>query len=123
VTSRYYGETEELLPKYGWYHPNSESRTWPVGGKKPNDLGLFDTLGNVMTWCQDDYKEYPAATVRHAVEDNEGVLTVDPTVSRIARGGSFPNRAPAIRCSFRTWFGPSESFYNVGIRPARTFMP
>jgi formylglycine-generating enzyme required for sulfatase activity len=35
LTSRYYGETEELLVKYAWYLQNSEDRTWPVGSKKP----------------------------------------------------------------------------------------
>jgi formylglycine-generating enzyme required for sulfatase activity len=30
VTSRYYGETEELLVEYGWYWKNSKERTWPV---------------------------------------------------------------------------------------------
>ena len=53
VTSRYYGETEELLPKYGWYNKNGRDRSWPVGSKKPNDLGLFDVNGNVFTWCQE----------------------------------------------------------------------
>ena len=45
VTSRYYGETEELLPKYAWYEKNSKEQTWPVGSLKPNDLGLFDMHG------------------------------------------------------------------------------
>ena len=45
VTSRYYGETEELLPKYAWHVKNSQERTWPVGSFKPNDLGLFDVAG------------------------------------------------------------------------------
>jgi eukaryotic-like serine/threonine-protein kinase len=49
VTSRYFGETEELLPRYAWYVTNSQDRTWPVGSKKPNDLGLFDMHGNVWT--------------------------------------------------------------------------
>jgi hypothetical protein len=31
VTNRYYGETEELLEKYGWYLKNSKERSWPVG--------------------------------------------------------------------------------------------
>ena len=26
VTSRYYGETEELLPKYAWYNKNGQDR-------------------------------------------------------------------------------------------------
>ena len=53
VTSRYYGETEELLAKYAWYIKNSKEKTWPVGSLKPNDLGLFDVQGNVFTWCQE----------------------------------------------------------------------
>src|SRR5262249_17179492 len=36
ATSRYFGETEELLEKYAWYLKNSQDRTWPVGNKKPN---------------------------------------------------------------------------------------
>jgi formylglycine-generating enzyme required for sulfatase activity len=59
VTSRSYGETEELLDRYAWYLTNAHERTWPVGSKKPNDLGLFDLHGNVYTWCQESYQDYP----------------------------------------------------------------
>jgi formylglycine-generating enzyme required for sulfatase activity len=59
VTSRSYGETEELLDRYAWYFTNAHERTWPVGSKKPNDLGLFDLHGNVCTWCQESYQDYP----------------------------------------------------------------
>src|SRR5262249_27581781 len=52
-TARYYGETEELLEKYAWYGKNGQGRSWPVGSKKPNDLGMFDMQGNVYTWCQE----------------------------------------------------------------------
>jgi len=123
VTSRHYGETEELLTKYGWYHENSDSRTWPVGSKKPNDLGLFDTHGNVFTWCQEVHKDEPAPNSSGTTEDNEDDLLIDPMRSRMVRGGSFPNRAPYVRSAFRSWFGPSSSLYNVGIRPARTITP
>jgi formylglycine-generating enzyme required for sulfatase activity len=58
VTSRYYGETTELLDKYGWYWDNAHERTWRVGSKKPNDLGLFDVHGNVYTWCQERARGY-----------------------------------------------------------------
>src|SRR5439155_22571080 len=46
ATARYYGETEELLPKYAWYLKNAQDRPWPVGMLKPNDFGLFDAHGN-----------------------------------------------------------------------------
>ncbi len=31
----------------------SRGRAGRVGGLKPNDLGLFDTLGNAWEWCHD----------------------------------------------------------------------
>ena len=32
----------------------------PAGRKQPNDLGLFDMLGNASEWCSDAYRKYPA---------------------------------------------------------------
>ena len=52
VTSRYYGASVELLGNYAWYLPNSQDRAWPAASLLPNDLGLFDMLGNVYEWCQ-----------------------------------------------------------------------
>ena len=31
----------------------SAEHAWPSGSLLPNDLGLFDTLGNVDEWCQE----------------------------------------------------------------------
>src|SRR5439155_18493130 len=69
VTARFYGQSEELLGKYGWFVKNAEDRTWPVGTKKPNDLGLFDMHGNVQTWCQDIRKDYPTPKEGEPSED------------------------------------------------------
>jgi formylglycine-generating enzyme required for sulfatase activity len=69
VTSRYYGDTEELLGKYAWYTKNSQDRGMlpgeagklgvPGGCLKPNDFGLFDMLGNALEWCQESIAYYP----------------------------------------------------------------
>ena len=51
ATSRPFGDSEELLREYAWYVQNSNDRAWPVGQLKPNDLGLFDMLGNGFEHC------------------------------------------------------------------------
>jgi formylglycine-generating enzyme required for sulfatase activity len=120
VTSRYYGEREELLAKYGWHLHNSNDRTWPVGSKKPNDLGLFDMHGNVWNWCQDVYKDYPVAKDEEAIEDKEDDLSIDSN-SRLLRGGSFGDRAGDLRSAVRFRNAPANRYNGIGFRAARTF--
>ena len=50
VTSRYYGASTDLLGAYAWYQANSKDHAWACGSLLPNDLGLFDMLGNQFEW-------------------------------------------------------------------------
>jgi formylglycine-generating enzyme required for sulfatase activity len=120
VTSRYYGETEEQLPKYAWYFKNSQEKTWPVGSLKPNDLGLFDALGNVYALCQERYKSYPQDRGR-GEEDIEDIYSINTQEGRELRGGSFGNRASLVRCALRVRIVPEDLNLTVGFRPARTY--
>jgi formylglycine-generating enzyme required for sulfatase activity len=125
-TSRYFGETEELLPRYAWYEKNSQRKIWLVGRLKPNDLGLFDVQGNVYTWCQEgykDYKEYLKGKKGEVVEDREDELVIASTRGRVLRGGSFDDLASFVRSAFRSINAPAYRTLNVGFRPARTFTP
>ncbi|HQR09003.1 MAG TPA: SUMF1/EgtB/PvdO family nonheme iron enzyme [Gemmatales bacterium] len=144
-TSRYYGETAELLSKYAWYFNNSHESTWPVGSLKPNDLGLFDVQGNVYTWCQESYKNYPveqaevteftipfntlAASPKpkrrgeNATEDQEDTLVVNSTVSRVLRGGSYYNQPSNLRSSNRLTYVPTVRNSYSGLRVSRTLPP
>jgi eukaryotic-like serine/threonine-protein kinase len=122
-TSRYFGETEELLDRYVWYQTNSHDRTWPVGSKKPNDLGFFDILGNVSAWCQEAFARYPQNEESEISEDNEGPLMVVATSPRVLRGGSFILLASSVRSANRNWHVPTDRVNDVGLRPARTFTP
>jgi eukaryotic-like serine/threonine-protein kinase len=116
LTARYYGETEELLPKYAWYLKNSQERTWPVGSKKPNDFGLFDMQGNAHAWCQESSKVYPEGN--EVRDDKEDDLVVSSTRGRVVRGGTFD--ADRVSSAHRGNVVPTTRYHDVGFRPART---
>ena len=123
TTRWYFGETDDLLPKYAWYQKNSQMMTWPVGSLEPNDLGLFDMQGNVFSWCQESYKKYPKAKADEPVEDTEDILAVISTESRVLRGGSFGHHPSNVRSASRNGNVPSNRNFGYGFRVARTVEP
>jgi serine/threonine protein kinase/formylglycine-generating enzyme required for sulfatase activity len=119
TTSRFYGEPEELLVKYGWIVPNSGGSWGLVGRLKPNDFGLFDMHGNVWCWCLDAYHEYPGGETR-LVEDKEGELTIDRQQPRVVRGSCYTDHAANVRSASRWRTKPGGETNIVGFRLART---
>jgi hypothetical protein len=115
LTSRYYGETDELLDNYAWYLQNSANRLQPVGLLKPNDLGLFDMLGNALEWCQSRSAPY------HDGVDLEEPLDVNDKTTRVLRGGSFFTQGLTVRSADRYMYVPTVRPTNIGFRPVRTF--
>jgi formylglycine-generating enzyme required for sulfatase activity len=120
LTSRFYGETEDLLGEYAWYFRNSQQRLLaPVGSLKPNDLGLFDMLGNATEWCHERITTYPqGGGVSEEFEDVEPVADPQP---RLLRGGSFFYQAAVVRSAYRDRNLPPVRLNDAGFRPARTF--
>ena len=123
TSSRYYGESEELLGHYAWYAKSSNEVLMPVGMKKPNDLGLFDSRGNCYTWCQEAYDYYPEAEGKEMVIVKEGNIVITSTDGRVLRGGSISNPASTVRSSNRSNGVPTSRSSFYGFRPARTFIP
>jgi hypothetical protein len=117
-SSRYFGSSLELLPRYAWSLENANNRCWPVGQKRPNDAGLFDMTGNVWTWTQDAAYAPPTTLV---VNDIEDLQAIDDRMNRVMRGGSFGSRPLYIRSAYRYLYRPSNRNFTVGLRPARTY--
>jgi formylglycine-generating enzyme required for sulfatase activity len=117
-TSRFFGETPELLGKYAWYSDNSIFMLFlaprPVGSKKPNDLGLFDVCGNVGCWCQDWYRASGGSPTDEAE---------NPSAERTIRDFSFKSHYWTIRSAYRNSRKPTESSVHIGIRVAHSFLP
>jgi len=116
TTVRSYGQTDELLPEYAWYEPNSKKRTWPVGSLKPNDFGLFDMHGNVLDWCHNRNLAYGESR-----EDVEDAGIVKDSESRVLPGGSFDTLTRLVRSAYRSGVLPGVRLNDSGFRVARTY--
>ena len=125
ITARYYGATLGLLDRYAWYLNNSHEHAWSGGRLLPNDLGLFDMLGNLSEWVNDrrilallrgPKRRNIIFDIFNLIRDCKSRKT-----NRRLRGGSRGFRAGLIRSSYRSWEPPSDQEGNVGFRPARTY--
>jgi formylglycine-generating enzyme required for sulfatase activity len=127
VTGRYYGEAAEVevLGRYAWYTKNSQDRGMLVpGGLRPNDLGLFDLLGNALEWCQDPADLYRAGRPDEPQRDIEyqgDIETISNDISRVLRGGAFSLLPWGVRSGGRCRNAPASHNVFVGFRPARTY--
>jgi formylglycine-generating enzyme required for sulfatase activity len=120
-TSRCYGSSVDLLPRYGWYQNNAKVRSWPVGQQKPNDFGLFDMHGNVWNWCLGRPWLYLNGTQGRPLPDTAELEPVTDRLSRALRGGSFGNRATFVHSANRGNYQPAVRFVYNGLRVCRTY--
>ena len=78
---------------------NNKNRTQPIGGKKPNELGLYDMSGNVREWCWNWY----------------GDSDSDSGSFRVVKGGGWigdvSNNESSYRGKFEaSGYGPDQGF-------------
>jgi formylglycine-generating enzyme required for sulfatase activity len=106
-TPRFYGHAVELLDRYAWYFQNSDEQQHATGQLLPNDLGLFDTYGNLWEWCHDiivaDGSSQSLRTPRYFV-----------------RGGTYSARPWFVHSSFRSSDFASDQLGLIGFRIGRT---
>ena len=93
TTRFYYGDDDNQLGNYAWYHDNKSLKTQPVGEKLPNGWGLYDIHGNVWEWCLDWYdKDYYRVSPEINPEGPQGPLKM-----KVLRGGSWVNSIEGVK--------------------------
>lgn len=105
----------------GWFtldnYFSKRGECHPVGGKKPNELGIYDMTGNVSEWCQDRY-EMKGYDVGHQINPTGPSSN---SSYHVVRGGNYFDcdiyKLCRSRVSFRSGFG-NESFPVTGFRIA-----
>ena len=113
-TSRFFGSADALLPAYAYFRDSSGDHSWPVGSLRPNDLGLFDILGNILEWCQDSRAQQDKFK---GVEDTEPVSN---TADRVLHGGSYEKRIDRVKSNWTEHALPPAKFNSIGFRISRT---
>ncbi len=101
-TARFYGYSPSLLKHYALHRGNSEANVFTqVADKMPNALGLFDTLGNVGEWCQNNW----ITSTRTPSDNGQPPLSPLEAFEQAKRwplrGGTLNDEAAVVRCSYR----------------------
>ena len=105
------------MEEEAWYYKNSGGRTNNVGFKKPNQLGIYDCIGNVWEWCYD--------TTEGDIES--GKLYVYTALDsrkkyREIRGGSWKNGENTCTLFFRDYCDTFYADSTIGFRIVRTVL-
>ena len=80
-----------------WYASNSGEETHEVGARIPNELGIYDMLGNVYEWCADTYLKYSPSSVTDP-------LVIEPfgfNWDKVIRGGCCYSQQKYCRTTYR----------------------
>jgi formylglycine-generating enzyme required for sulfatase activity len=96
----------------GYQCTDSYIHTAPIGSYQANNLGIYDTLGNV--------KEFTCSSYVTRYNGDENKCAVNTEMQRIVmRGGSWSDGPMGVRVAKRRRIIPNESFSYAGFRLVR----
>ena len=96
-----------------WRFYNSNYKTYPVRWKSPNNWGLYDMLGNVGEWCEDQWQYFTKDSVTDPRFSAPGS---NPNTLRVWKGGCYEFQWRECRLASRHRFGGDQTTRVVGFR-------
>lgn len=111
ATRYFFGNDASQLPQHAWIVENAGGVTHPVGQKKPNAWGIYDTSGNVREWTNDWYDDmyYRNSSSSNPKGPADGY-------EKAYRGGSKDGSTFPTRSSYRWRETPDTREQNLGFR-------
>ncbi|MDT0553571.1 formylglycine-generating enzyme family protein [Urechidicola vernalis] len=94
--------SNNTIDTIAWYNENTNDKYERVGKKTPNNLGIYDMLGNVSEWVFD---QYDPEFYKKSPSTNP-INTPIELYPRVVRGGSWKDTKDKICCTYR---GASKS--------------
>lgn len=110
-------DLEDGVDSSGWsekQYPHERAGTRKVAQKAANPWGLYDMLGNVWEWTEDEWHDsYKGAPT------NGSARVGGRAAERVVRGGSWDGDARLVRAAYRSRLAPDYRDDGVGFRCAR----
>lgn len=106
------GKSVPASDENAWRFYNSDFKTHPVRWKSPNNWGLYDMLGNVGEWCEDQWRYF----TKDSVTDPSFSALDDPTTIRVIKGGSYDQQSRDCRLASRNRLGGDKTSRVAGFR-------
>lgn len=117
-TKFFWGDDENQIDEYAWWHFNSNHQLNPVGLKEPNVYGLYDMAGNIWEWCENAYTH--TNTLEEQSENDYETIINPKTYNsnfKSLRGGSWLEFRHSLFAAFMR--GYSEPDISDGCRGFR----
>ena len=97
-------EENKMLNSIAWHKGNSLQRPHPIATREPNELLLYDMLGNLSEWCWDRWDKSSKASQRQ----------------RTLRGGNWRSELRELDAEHREVLEAKQRSYRSGVRFVRT---